>query len=60
MDLLFFFVIMIVLPHPMPTYFAFTVFAETIRPILEIDEYGTLRPQKGPNMHKGLIEGPIV
>jgi hypothetical protein len=45
---------MIVLPHPMPTYFAFTVFAETIRPILEIDEYGTLRPQKGPNMHKGL------
>jgi hypothetical protein len=36
--------IMIVLPHPMPTYFAFTVFAETIRLILEIDEYGTCLP----------------
>jgi len=47
---------MIVLPHPMPTYFAFTVFAKTIRPILEINEYGTLRPQKGPNMHKGLMK----
>ena len=35
---------MIVLPHPMPTYFAFTVFAETIRLMLEIDEYGTRRP----------------
>ena len=28
----------------MPTYFAFTVFAETIRLILEIDEYGTRLP----------------
>jgi hypothetical protein len=45
---------MIVLPHPMPADFTFTVFVKTIGFIPEIEEYRTLRVLSGPNMHKGL------
>jgi hypothetical protein len=44
---------MIVLPHPMPTDFTFTVFVKTIGFIPKIEEYRTLRPLLAPTCIKG-------
>jgi hypothetical protein len=48
-----FFLIMIILPYPMPTYFTFTIFAKTIRFIPEIEEYKTLRPLLASTSQRG-------
>jgi hypothetical protein len=44
---------MMVILNPMPTYFAFTVFAEIIRLILEIDEYGNRLPILAATCNRG-------
>ena len=45
---------MIILPHPMPTDFAFTIFAETIWFVPEIEEYETSRPFLASTSQRGL------
>jgi hypothetical protein len=44
---------MIILPYPMPTDFAFTIFAKTIRFIPEIEEYRTSRPFLASTSQRG-------
>jgi hypothetical protein len=53
LDLEIFLKIMMVILNPMPTYFAFTVFAKIIRLILEIDEYGNRLPILAATCNRG-------